>query len=152
MGRRRALTIIVADDDSDDRMLIEDAIRESGLGNPLVMVEDGEKLLKCLRREGEFAEMMPDRCDPGLILLDLNMPKVDGLTALSQIRADPDLRRIPVVILTTSRAQEDVLRTYDTGVNSFITKPVSFEALVELMQTLNRYWIETVQLPARREA
>ena len=146
-----ALTIIVADDDSDDRMLIDDAFQESRLANPLVFVENGEQLLQCLRGEAKFADGKGCR-NPGLNLLDLNMPKMDGRTALAHIKADPDLRRIPVIVLTTSKAEEDVFRTYDLGVNSFITKPVSFEALVDVVRTLNHYWIEIVQLPNAMQA
>ena len=145
--KRNAMTIIVADDDSDDRMLIDDAFQESRLSNPVIFVENGEQLLQCLRGEGKFAEPGKFCRTPGLILLDLNMPKMDGRTALAHIKADPDLRRIPVIVLTTSKAEEDVFRTYDLGVNSFITKPVSFEALVDVVRTLNHYWIEIVQLP-----
>ncbi len=147
-----SVTIVIADDDSDDRMLIEDAFNESRLANPLVFVEDGEQLLKCLRGEGKYESTGLGKKRPGLILLDLNMPRMDGRTALAQLKADPDLRRIPVIVLTTSKAEEDVLRTYDLGVNSFITKPVSFEALVDVVKTLNHYWIEIVQLPHSQPA
>lgn len=147
MAKGSQVTIVIADDDSDDRMLIEDAFRESRLANPLVFVENGEELLKYLRSESEYAVTGLNKRKPGLILLDLNMPRMDGRTALAQIKADPYLRRIPVIVLTTSKAEEDVLRTYDLGVNSFITKPVSFEALVDVVKTLNHYWIEIVQLP-----
>ena len=149
--KKSALTIMIADDDSDDRMLIDDAFQESRLANPLIFVENGEQLLQCLRGEGKYADGTGCR-SPGLILLDLNMPKMDGRTALAHIKADPDLRRIPVIVLTTSKAEEDVFRTYDLGVNSFITKPVSFEALVDVVRTLNHYWIEIVQLPNARQA
>lgn len=152
MSTRSLVTIVIADDDCDDRMLIEDAFQESRLGNPLVFCENGEELLKCLRNEGEYASQNVNRRKPGLILLDLNMPRMDGRTALAHIKADPELRRIPVVVLTTSKAEEDVLRTYDLGVNSFITKPVSFEALVDVVKTLNHYWIEIVQLPQGQAA
>ncbi len=146
MSNSASVTIVIADDDSDDRMLIEDAFHESRLANPLVFVENGEELLNYLRGEGKFVKAGANK-KPGLILLDLNMPRMDGRTALAHIKADPQLRCIPVVVLTTSKAEEDVLRTYDLGVNSFITKPVSFEALVDVVKTLNHYWIEIVQLP-----
>jgi two-component system response regulator len=133
----------MADDDADDRMLARDALRKSRVLNELVCVEDGEQLLAYLRREPPFG----DAERPGLILLDLNMPKKDGLEALEEIKADPSLRRIPIVVLTTSKAEEDLLRSYDLGAASFITKPVTFEGLVELMKTLGRYWIELVELP-----
>ncbi len=149
---KATLTIIIADDDGDDRMLIEDAFQESRLANPLIFVENGVELLECLRGEGKFVGGPAAKKKPGLILLDLNMPKMDGRTALAHLKADPDLRRIPVIVLTTSKAEEDVFRTYDLGVNSFITKPVSFEALVDVVRTLNHYWIEIVQLPGARAA
>lgn len=141
------ITILMADDDVDDRMLTREALEESRVRNNLFFVEDGEELLDYLNRRGKFtdAEKAPR---PGLILLDLNMPKKDGREALREIKADPDLRRIPVVIMTTSKAEEDIYRSYDLGANSFITKPVTFERLVELMRTLGQYWIEFVELPS----
>lgn len=140
------ITILVADDDADDRMLIEDAFTESKLQNPLDFVEDGEQLLAYLKREGEYAEMT-GKPYPGVILLDLNMPKMDGRTALAKIKEDENLCRIPVIILTTSKAEEDILRTYNLGVNSFITKPVTFDGLVQVVQSIGQYWIEIVALP-----
>jgi CheY-like chemotaxis protein len=140
------ITILIADDDADDRMLAKEALEESRLRNELYFVEDGEELLDYLNRRGKFAE--PAKAPrPGLILLDLNMPRKDGREALREIKADADLRRIPVVIMTTSKAEEDVFRSYDLGANSFITKPVTFERLVELMRALGQYWIEFVELP-----
>ena len=140
------ITILVADDDADDRMLIEDAFSESKLQNPLHFVEDGEQLLSYLKREGEYADMNGQPY-PGVILLDLNMPKMDGRTALAKIKEDENLCRIPVIILTTSKAEEDILRTYNLGVNSFITKPVTFDGLVQVVRSIGQYWIEIVALP-----
>jgi len=140
------ITILVADDDADDRMLIQDAFEESCLQNPLDFVEDGEQLLEYLRREGKY-ESLKGQPYPGVILLDLNMPRMDGRTALSKIKEDPDLCRIPVIILTTSKAEEDILRTYGLGVSSFITKPVTFDRLVEVVKTIGAYLIEIVALP-----
>ena len=138
--------ILIADDDEDDRLLAEEALRESRLANELRFVQDGEELMDYLLQRGEYAEegAAPR---PGLILLDLNMPRKDGREALEEIKSHDQLRHIPVVILTTSRAEEDVFQSYDLGVNSFITKPVSFEGLVEVMMLLGRYWFETVELP-----
>lgn len=144
-----SITILIADDDEDDRMLAEDALRESRLANHIRFVEDGEALMDYLYRRGEFTEDAPR---PGLILLDLNMPRKDGREALAEIKRDPSLRTIPVVVLTTSKAEEDILRTYDLGVNSFVTKPVTFDGLVEVMQALGRYWFEIVELPAGVES
>jgi CheY-like chemotaxis protein len=142
----KPIVILLADDDEEDRMLAADAMHESRVANDLRFVEDGEELLDYLYKRGRFSA--PDAApSPGLILLDLNMPRKDGREALREIKADPDLRRIPVVVLTTSKAEEDIYRTYDLGANSFITKPVSFEGLVNVMRDIGRYWIEIVELP-----
>ncbi len=136
-------TILVADDDADDRMMIKEAFEEAHLKNDLIFVEDGEQLLAYLRREGDYA----DRADTpfqGIVLLDLNMPKMDGREALREIKTDPELKRIPVVVLTTSQAEEDIIRTYGLGVNSFISKPVTFEGLVEVVKAFNDYWLSIV--------
>lgn len=142
----RSITILMADDDPDDRLLAAEAMRESRVANDLRFVEDGEQLLDYLRRRGPWADPASSP-RPGVVLLDLNMPRMDGREALAAIKADPDLRRIPVVVLTTSRAEADVLRSYDLGANSFITKPVTFGGLVDAMRVLGRYWIEIVELP-----
>lgn len=140
------IEILIADDDSDDRMLIEDAFEESRLSNPLAFVEDGEQLLAYLRREGPYAEHK-NKPLPGLIVLDLNMPKMDGRTALAHLKKDPALCRIPVIVLTTSQAEEDILKTYGLGVSSFISKPVTFDGLVEVVKAIGKYWIQIVALP-----
>jgi CheY-like chemotaxis protein len=142
----RPIVILLADDDAEDRMLAANALEESRVVNDLRFVEDGEELLDYLYHRGQYAAdgVSPT---PGLILLDLNMPRKDGREALREIKADPDLRRIPVVVLTTSKAEEDIYRTYDLGANSFITKPVSFDGLVSVMRDIGRYWIEIVELP-----
>ena len=147
--RPKPITILLADDDPDDRRLTFDAFAESRLANDLRWVEDGQQLLDYLRREGAFRDAAAAP-RPGLILLDLNMPKLDGREALEAIKADPSLRSIPVVVLTTSKSEQDVFRTYDLGVNSFITKPVSFEGLVEVVRILGHYWFEIVELPSNR--
>ena len=140
------ITILMADDDEDDRLLALDALKEGRVLNNLYCVEDGIELLEYLRREGKFADPAVSP-RPSLILLDLNMPRMDGREALEQIKADPKLRSIPVVILTTSKEEEDMIRGYDLGAASFITKPVNFEGLVELMRAIGHYWIEFVELP-----
>lgn len=142
----KAIEILIADDDAEDRMLIRDALQESRLKNGLKFVEDGEQLLDYLHNTGKFADM-EKYPRPGIILLDLNMPKKDGREALKEIKQDTKLRTIPIVVLTTSKAEEDILKTYNLGVSSFITKPVTFEGLVEVMRTLNKYWFEIVELP-----
>ncbi len=140
------IRIVVADDDPDDRMMIKDAFEEAKLGNPVDFVQDGVELMEYLRREGEY-KSFSNQPYPGFILLDLNMPRKDGRTALKEIKESADLHRIPIVILTTSKAEEDIIKTYNLGVNSFICKPVSFDGLVEIVKTVGRYWIEIVALP-----
>ena len=142
-----SVMILMADDDADDREMTQEAMAEARLVNELRFVVDGEDLMDYLNRRGAYADGGIDAPTPGIILLDLNMPRKDGREALAEIKADPVLRQIPVVVLTTSRAEEDVFRTYDLGVNSFITKPVTFAGLVEVMHTFSRYWFEIVDLP-----
>jgi CheY-like chemotaxis protein len=149
MNNHKPIIILLADDDEEDRMLAAGALEESRVVNDLRFVEDGEELLDYLYHRGQYAEESSSPT-PGLILLDLNMPRKDGREALREIKAHPDLRRIPVVVLTTSKAEEDIYRTYDLGANSFITKPVSFEGLVAVMRDIGRYWIEIVELPPDR--
>ena len=141
----KAITILMADDDEDDRRLTREALLEGRLANDLRFVENGEELMDYLRRQGKFAGTEVPR--PGLILLDLNMPRKDGRTVLKEIKSDPELRQIPVVVLTTSQADEDIFKSYDLGVNSYIVKPVTFDALVDILQTLEKYWFEIVELP-----
>jgi CheY-like chemotaxis protein len=145
--RARAVTILLADDDEEDRELTRDALQDARLANEMRFVVDGQDLMDYLRRDGAYADPTVDAPRPGIILLDLNMPKKDGREALAEIKADATLRQIPVVVLTTSKAEEDVLRTYDLGVSGFITKPVTFAGLVEAMRTWTRYWFELVELP-----
>lgn len=137
--------ILMADDDPDDRMLTRDAFAECGVTNTLVFVEDGEELIDYLRKRGKFASHDAPR--PGLILLDLNMPRKNGREVLKELKTDAELCRIPVVVLTTSQAEEDVSRAYQLGANSYITKPVTYDGLVSLMQSLKQYWLQTVAVP-----
>lgn len=147
---KQPFTILMADDDEDDRMFAKDALTESRVLNDFRCVQDGEELMDYLKRRGKYAE--PGSAPrPGLILLDLNMPRKDGREALAEIKSDPALRSIPVIVLTTSSTQEDIIRSYDLGVNSFVTKPVTFASLVEVMRELGRYWIEIVQLPDQEQ-
>jgi len=142
----RTNVILMADDDADDRLLAKDAMNDAQVGGELRFVENGEELLDYLRRRGPYANgaSVPR---PSLILLDLNMPKMDGREALRAIKADPDLRRIPVVMLTTSKADTDINGLYELGVNSFITKPFQFDVLVKVMRMVGDYWLKTVELP-----
>ena len=142
----KMITILLADDDPDDRQLTRDAFAQNRLANELHTVEDGEELMDYLHRRNGYANLQGKPL-PGLILLDLNMPRKDGREALKEMKADPILRRIPIVDLTTSKAEEDILRSYDLGVNSYVTKPVTFKSLVELIKVLGQYWFEVVELP-----
>jgi CheY-like chemotaxis protein len=142
----RPINVLLAEDDPDDRYLISEALDESRLNIHLYIVEDGDELLDYLYRRDKYADetQWPT---PGLILLDLNMPRKDGREALVEIKADPRLRRIPVVVLTTSRAEEDIARTYDTGISGYIQKPVSFTGLLEVMNAIGLYWLQVAKLP-----
>jgi CheY-like chemotaxis protein len=151
MTKKQGIVILMADDDDDDFLLTEKALKQSKLLNTLCRVKDGEELLEYLRREGKYSED-PTVCPrPGVILLDLNMPRKDGREALREIKSDEKLRDIPVVVFTTSKAEEDIYRSYQLGVNSFITKPVTFDGLIRVMQTLGKYWFEIVELPIKNE-
>jgi two-component system, response regulator len=144
----KAIVILMAEDDPDDRLLSQEALKEARLANEMRFVEDGQELMDYLCREGKYSlESSAPR--PGLILLDLNMPRKDGREALLEIKANPHLRRIPVIVLTTSKAEEDILRSYDLGVSGFITKPVKFEELIEMMRAIGKYWFEIVELPTQ---
>lgn len=149
MKQRKGVTILIADDDEDDRLLLKEALEENASNHTIHFVEDGEELMNYLHRYGKYADLA-EVALPNLILLDLNMPKKDGREALQEIKADRHLRRIPVVVLTTSQAEEDIEQSYDLGVSSFITKPVTFESLVQLMKTLGEYWFEIVELPTKQ--
>ncbi|KAB7624135.1 response regulator [Alkalilimnicola sp. S0819] len=141
-------TILCADDDEDDRLMTREAFEESRIANDLRFVHDGVELLQYLRREGPYAD--PSQSPrPGLVLLDLNMPRLDGREALAQIKADPALREIPVVVMTTSDAEVDVDYVYRIGGNSYITKPVSFEGMVQAVRRLDEYWLQLVRLPGQ---
>lgn len=146
--KKEPIIILMADDDDDDFLLTQKAMKESKLLNTLIRVKDGEELTDYLFKRNEYADKKTHR--PGVILLDLNMPRKDGREALKEIKEDETLRDIPVVVFTTSKAEEDIFRSYQLGVNSFITKPVTFDSLMHVMQTLGRYWFEIVELPRGR--
>src|SRR5262245_12053737 len=145
-NRSKPITILMADDDPDDRQLTKEAFEENHLANDLRFVEDGEELMDYLYQRGKYAAAGAAPV-PGLILLDLNMPRKDGREALQEIKNDPRLRSIRVVVLTTSKAEEDVLKSYNLSAASYITKPVTFERLVDVVRTLGKYWLEIVELP-----
>lgn len=145
-NRNKPITILLADDDPDDRQLTKEAFEENHLANDLRFVEDGQELMDYLHQRGKYAT--PGTAPaPGLILLDLNMPRKDGREALREIKADPRFRNIRVIVMTTSKAEEDVVRSYDLSAASYITKPVTFDRLVEVIKALGKYWLEIVELP-----
>ncbi len=147
---KKAKPILMVDDDEDDRLLTEKALRKNRVSNPILFLNDGEELLDYLKQKGKFTAP-ESSVRPCFILLDLNMPRVDGRKALGIIKADPALKKIPIVILTTSQAEEDIVKSYNLGANSFITKPVNFDNLVLLMESLKHYWLEIVELPSEEE-
>ena len=142
----KSITILMADDDPDDRRLTKEAFDESHLMNDLRFVEDGEELLDYLNRRGKYADPASAPW-PAILLLDLNMPRKDGREALEELKRDPRFRGIRVVIMTTSKAEEDVVRSYNLSAASYITKPVTFDRLVDVIRTLGKYWLEIVELP-----
>jgi CheY-like chemotaxis protein len=142
----KPIVILLAEDDPDDRYLISEALDETHLSTTLFVVENGEELLDYLLRRGVFADAEKWPL-PNLILLDLNMPRKDGREVLAEIKGRTELRRIPIVVLTTSHAEEDILRTYELGVSGFITKPVSFNDLLDIMRAIETYWLRIVHLP-----
>jgi two-component system, response regulator len=144
--KSRPVMILMADDDPDDRQMTQEAFEEARLANDLRFVEDGEELMDYLLRRGKYADPASSP-RPAILLLDLNMPKKDGREALKEIKAHPHLRQIRVIVMTTSKAEEDVHRSYDVSATSFITKPVKFDALVEVVKALGKYWLEIVELP-----
>jgi two-component system, response regulator len=142
----RPITVVVAEDDPDDRVLIGEALLATRLSGDVRFVVDGEELMDYLRHRGSYARRGASP-RPSLILLDLNMPRKNGSEALAEIKSDPALRQVPVVVLTTSEAEEDVFQSYDLGANSFITKPASFGSLVAVMKTLELYWLDAAAIP-----
>lgn len=149
MTKRHTIIILMADDDDDDILLTQKALQKGQFLNTLYCVKDGEELVDYLLHRGQYTdtEQYPR---PGIILLDLNMPRKDGREALRYIKSHNDLRVIPTIVFTTSKAEEDIHYSYQSGANSFITKPTTFEILIEVMQTLEKYWLEIVKLPASK--
>ena len=148
MSEKNTVTLLIAEDDPEDRLLTEEALEDAGFIQLSYFVEDGEELLDFLKRRGVYQHLMGEKL-PRLIMLDLNMPRLDGREALKEIKSDPELKRIPVVAFTTSKSEEDILKTYDLGVSSFITKPVSYDDLVKIMKAVDAYWFNFVQLPEK---
>jgi two-component system response regulator len=146
MISKKNIIVLLADDDHDDRYLIQEAITETDLPINLLYVKDGQELLDYLKGEGEYRDGRTAP-KPGLILLDLNMPRMDGREALKEIKADPSINNIPVIVMTTSSAEEDIQYCYEFGVASYITKPLTFSGLVETMTVLGEYWLKIATLP-----
>lgn len=147
MGKsKNIITVLYAEDDSDDQFLLKDAWEENKIINPLHIVNDGVELLEYLNNEGKFSDSKKYPL-PGVILLDLNMPRMNGSEVLEKIKKNKRFKNIPVTVLTTSKAEEDIFRSYNLGVNSFITKPVSFEGLVKIVSAFGKYWFEIIELP-----
>ena len=142
-----SVTILMAEDDPDDRLLMQEAFDESRVCNELRFVEDGQELVEYLRHENGYNEKNAPA--PAVILLDLNMPRKDGREVLDELKNDRALMRIPIVVLTTSEAEEDVVRSYSSGAAGFVVKPVSFQRLAEVLKTLGEYWLEIVELPKK---
>ncbi|MEX1019401.1 MAG: response regulator [Litorilinea sp.] len=149
MENLKPIWVLAAEDDPDDRLLVREAFAEAELPCELDFVEDGNALLDYLLGRGDFADRQGQR--PRLILLDLNMPGKDGREALAEIKAHPKLRRIPVVVMTTSKAEQDIIQSYELGVSSFIVKPLTFDGLVDVVRTLGKYWLSVVELPPDAE-
>ena len=146
MKLTKSINLLIADDDPDDRMMTQAALEESYLLNSLYFVENGQELMDFLKRRGKYTDPATSP-RPDLILLDLNMPRKDGREALMEIKADPDLRAVPIIVLTTSKSEEDILKSYDLGVNCFISKPVLFEELINVVRSIGQYWFDIVKLP-----
>jgi CheY-like chemotaxis protein len=142
----RIPVILMADDDADDRLLANDALLDCAFEGHVRFVEDGEELVNYLRRIGKYSAVDANP-RPGLILLDLNMPRKNGKEVLREIKADPALRQIPVVVFTTSRSDSDIAAVYELGANSFVVKPTGYDDLVGIMRSLKQYWFSIVQLP-----
>ncbi len=145
------IPILMAEDDDGDRLLTKKALEKSQVSNPFITVKDGEELMDYLYRRGAYAKLAASS-RPCIILLDLNMPRMDGREALQIIKSDEKLKRIPVVILTTSKAEEDILRSYGMGANSYITKPDSFDGLVKIIESLKDYWLQVVEFPSSQDS
>lgn len=146
-NENRLFTILMVDDDPDDRLLFKEACEEVRLRNPLQFLENGEQLVDFLKRKGNYASHA-DEPYPGIILLDLNMPLKDGREALEEIKADKDLRHIPIIVLTTSKDEDDILSSYGLGASSYIVKPISLDRLMRVVNSIGEYWVEIVEVPS----
>ncbi len=143
--KERPIEILLVEDNPGDARLTQEAMRAAKLSNNLHIVEDGVEAMEFLRRQGRFG----DAPRPDLILLDLNLPRMDGREVLAEVKSDPDLRRIPVVVLTTSRAEEDVIRAYDLHANCYVTKPVDLAQFMKIVAQIDEFWVKVVTLPGK---
>ena len=141
----RSIEILLVEDNPGDARLTVEAMREAKVRNRMHVVEDGVEAMEFLRRQGRFGEAPR----PDLILLDLNLPRKDAREVLAEVKADPALKRIPVVILTTSRAEEDVLRAYDLHANCYVTKPVDLAQFMKIVSQIDEFWVKVVTLPGK---
>lgn len=140
-----AIDVLLVDDDPGDTLMIREAFAHNKVRNDLAAVADGVQAMQYLRREGEYA----DAPRPDLILLDLNLPRKDGREVLAEIKSDPELATIPVVVLTTSHAEEDILRSYQLHANAYVTKPVDFERFIEVVRQIDEFFVTVVKLPGQ---
>jgi len=148
--RQKLASVLLVEDDPDDVEITRRAFRKGRIANPLHVVRDGEEALEYLRRSGRYAD--PDQAPrPGLILLDLNLPRVDGRELLQIIKSTPELRALPVVVLTSSSQEEDVFGCYDSGANTYMTKPVEFDKFLQAVMTIGRYWFCFAELTKNPE-
>ena len=143
----RPIEILLVEDNPGDIRLTKEALRENKISNNLYVVQDGVEAMDFLRRKGPFTTAR----QPDLILLDLNLPKKNGYEVLEEIKTDPDLMRIPVVVLTTSNAEQDILRTYDLHANCYITKPVSLDQFIAVVRSIEGFWVTIVTLPPKND-
>ena len=141
----RPIEILLVEDDEGDVLLTTEALEASKITNNMHVARNGEEALRFLRREGEYA----DAARPDIVLLDLNLPRVDGREVLSQVKSDEDLRRIPIIVLTTSEAEEDIVRSYDLHANAYVTKPVDFNRFLQVIQSIDEFFVTVVKLPSR---
>ena len=145
MADHRTIDVLLVEDDPGDVLMTREAFTENKVANRLAVVSDGVSALEFLRKEGEYA----DAPTPDLVLLDLNLPRMDGREVLAAMKSDDELRRIPVVVLTTSEAEEDVLRSYSLHANAYVTKPVDFERFIDVVRQIDDFFVSVVRLPAR---
>ncbi|AKB16629.1 MAG: response regulator [Methanosarcina thermophila] len=141
----KSVEILLVEDSKGDVGLIEEVFEDAKIGNTLHIVEDGEEAIAFLRGEGQFS----DAPRPDIILLDLNLPKKDGREVLEEVKSDDELKNIPVVILTTSKAEEDILKSYNLHANAYITKPVDFDQFIKVVKSIESFWLEIVKLPSK---